>query len=84
MQSDPTNKKLLASSSAGFSVSVTEGAATASTMEGSATSGSKLRNSIRILKYLLLSDPCTHHSLATSSAGFTASTMGGASNTGFK
>ncbi len=60
MQSDPNNnlKKilLLASSSAGFTVSMTEGAATASTMEGSATSGSKLRNIIRI-KYLIQSDP---------------------------
>jgi hypothetical protein len=50
LQSDPNNnlKKilLLASSSAGFTVSMTEGAATASTMEGSATSGSKLRNRI--------------------------------------
>jgi hypothetical protein len=60
LQSDPNNnlkkKLLLASSSAGFTVSMTEGAATASTMEGSATSGSKLRNIIRI-KYLIQSDP---------------------------
>jgi hypothetical protein len=42
LQSDPNFKKsLLASSSAGFTVSVTEEAAMASTMEGSATSDSE-------------------------------------------
>jgi hypothetical protein len=43
LQSDPNFLKniLLASSSAGFTVSVTEGAATASTMEESATSDSE-------------------------------------------